>query len=317
MFFSNLNQKLFKISLNSIISNKRYVRNGQRQSTILDNYANIYRPEVESQLENLAIQTTKNKSLQINYEIDQQRKRQNTVRYHILKRKYVVHPNDIKVDPYVKNHMQFLHKNYPKRWTAEILAESFNQSVDNVRLILQQRTRRRMRVRPRPPTTLFGIKDEEEREKLVRDHIIQRDIGINNKPDLVKDDDEEPVDYQILAEESNLVSQKRPSDIYMKRDNDGFFSNIISSSDEDQQNERDISIKKKLLTSSSTSTLLDRINKLRINTNITSDTYSYDQTSEIYDKRMAIIQKMQQTNDTIVEMNEKKQKFLKKSPVKK
>ncbi|CAF1567834.1 unnamed protein product [Adineta steineri] len=99
--------------------------------------------------------------------------------------------------------------------------------------------------------------------------------------------------------------------------NDGFFSNIISSSDEDQQNERDISIKKKLLTSSSTSTLLDRINKLRINTNITSDTYSYDQTSEIYDKRMAIIQKMQQTNDTIVEMNEKKQKFLKKSPVKK
>ncbi|CAF4385064.1 unnamed protein product, partial [Adineta steineri] len=43
----------------------------------------------------------------------QQRKRQNTVRYHILKRKYVVHPNDIKVDPYVKNHMQFLHKNYP------------------------------------------------------------------------------------------------------------------------------------------------------------------------------------------------------------
>ncbi|CAF4317661.1 unnamed protein product, partial [Adineta steineri] len=148
----------------------------------------------------------------------QQRKRQNTVRYHILKRKYVVHPNDIKVDPYVKNHMQFLHKNYPKRWTAEILAESFNQSVDNVRLILQQRTRRRMRVRPRPPTTLSGIKDEEEREELVREHIIQRDIGINNKPDLVKDDDEEPVDYQILAEESNLVSQKRPSDIYMKRD---------------------------------------------------------------------------------------------------
>ncbi len=43
----------------------------------------------------------------------QQRKRQHTIRYHILRRKYVAHPNDIKVDPYVKNHMQFLHKNYP------------------------------------------------------------------------------------------------------------------------------------------------------------------------------------------------------------
>jgi hypothetical protein len=42
----------------------------------------------------------------------QQRKRQHAIRYHILKRKYVAHPNDIKIDPYVKNHMQFLYKNY-------------------------------------------------------------------------------------------------------------------------------------------------------------------------------------------------------------
>jgi hypothetical protein len=32
---------------------------------------------------------------------------------------------------------------------------------------------------------------------------------------------------------------------------------------------------------------------------------------------MKIIQKMQQTNDSIVEMNEKKQKFIKKIPLKK
>ncbi len=93
--------------------------------------------------------------------------------------------------------------------------------------------------------------------------------------------------------------------------NDGFFSNVI---DEDQQTERDISIKKNLLTSSPT--LLDRINKLRLNTHTTSDTYSSDQTSsEIYNKRMEIINKMQQTNDAIVQMNEKKQKYLKKPPL--
>ncbi len=92
--------------------------------------------------------------------------------------------------------------------------------------------------------------------------------------------------------------------------NDGFFSNVISSSTKDQQNERDISITNKLLTSSPT--LLDRINKLRLNANATSNTYSDDQTSEINDKRMTIIEKMQQTNDAIVEMNERKQKFLKK-----
>lgn len=69
-------------------------------------------------------------------------------------------------------------------------------------------------------------------------------------------------------------------------------------------------MKKKLLTSSPT--LLDRINKLRLNTNPTLDTYSDDQTSDIYNQRMKIIEKMQQANDSISEMNERKQKFHKK-----
>ncbi len=67
---SYLNKKFLKIILNSVVLNKRFLRNGQRQSTILDNYANIYRPEIESQLEYLAVQTNRNKSLQINYEIE-------------------------------------------------------------------------------------------------------------------------------------------------------------------------------------------------------------------------------------------------------
>jgi hypothetical protein len=71
MFSSYLNKKLLlRNILNSIISNKRFLRNHQRQSTILDNYANIYRPEIESQIEYLAVQTSRNKSLQINYEIE-------------------------------------------------------------------------------------------------------------------------------------------------------------------------------------------------------------------------------------------------------
>lgn len=45
----------------------------------------------------------------------QQRKCQQVIRYHILRRKYVAHPKDIQIDPYVKNHMQFLYKNYPSR----------------------------------------------------------------------------------------------------------------------------------------------------------------------------------------------------------
>ncbi|CAF2748221.1 unnamed protein product [Rotaria sp. Silwood2] len=314
MLSSNLNQKILKTLWNSIVLNKQFLRNGQRQTNILDDYANLYRPEVESELEYLAVQTSKNKSLQIDYEIEQQRKRKHTIRYHILRRKYVAHPNDIKVDPYIKNHMQFLHKNYSKRWTLDMLAESFNYSIDNVRLILRQRTTRRMRVRPRPPSSLFGIKDEEECEKLIREHIIKRDLTISKNSEL-ENDDGDSVDYQVLAEESNLVSRRRPTDAYMERYNDGFFSNIISSSDEDQQNERDKSIEKKFLTSSPT--LLDRITKLRLNTNSTYDTYSYDETSELYNKRMEMINKMQRTNDSIVEMNERKQKFLEKPSLKK
>jgi hypothetical protein len=95
-----------------------------------------------------------------------------------------------------------------------MLAESFNQSVENVRLILQQRTKRGMRVRPRPPSTLFGIEDDDEREKLVREHIMKRDLRNTNQPE----DDEDPVDHQILAEESNLVSRRRPSNAYLERD---------------------------------------------------------------------------------------------------
>lgn len=103
---------------------------------------------------------------------------------------------------------------FVERWTVAMLAESFNQSVENVRLILQQRTKRGMRVRPRPPSTLFGIEDDDEREKLVREHIMKRDLRNTNQPE----DDEDPVDHQILAEESNLVSRRRPSNAYLERD---------------------------------------------------------------------------------------------------
>ncbi|CAF4566466.1 unnamed protein product, partial [Rotaria magnacalcarata] len=67
----------------------------------------------------------------------------------------------------------------------------------------------------------------------------------------------------------------------------------------------------------SSPTLLDRITKLRLNANATYDTYSNDQSAELYNKRMEIIEKMQKSNDAILEMNEKKQKFLKKPPMKK
>ncbi|CAF3728419.1 unnamed protein product [Rotaria sp. Silwood1] len=261
MLSSNLNQKLLKTLWNSIVLNKQFLRNGQYQSNILNNYANIYRPEIESELEYLAVQT--------------------------------------------------------KRWTIDMLAESFNYSIENVRLILRQRTKRRMQVRSRSPSSLFNIKDEEEREKIIREHIIKRDLNISKNSEFENDDDD-PVDYQVLAEESNLVPRQRPTDVYMERYNDGFFSNIISSSsdDDNQQNERDESIKKKKFLTSS-STLLDRITKLRLNTNSTNDTYSYDQNSELYNKRMKIIKKMQQTNDSIVEINERKQKFLEKLSFKK
>lgn len=49
---------------------KRFLRTNQRQRSILDEYANVYRPEIESEIEHLAVQTTRNKSLQVNYEIE-------------------------------------------------------------------------------------------------------------------------------------------------------------------------------------------------------------------------------------------------------
>ena len=166
----------------------------------------------------------------------QQRRRQRAVRYHILRRKYVAHPNDVQVNVFVKNHMQFLHKNYPRmeiewlirlsvqclflvdRWTVSMLSESFNQSIDNVRLILRQRTTRRMRVRPRPPTSLFGIEDEDERERLVREQIIKRDLRKTGSAGSNDNNDDEPVDHRVLAEESHLIARRRPSDQYMERE---------------------------------------------------------------------------------------------------
>jgi hypothetical protein len=70
MLSSNINKKFLRSFFNCFILNKRFLRNGQRQSNILDDYANMYRPEVESELEYLAVQTSRNKSLQINYEIE-------------------------------------------------------------------------------------------------------------------------------------------------------------------------------------------------------------------------------------------------------
>ena len=61
-------------------------------------------------------------------------------------------------------------------------------------------------------------KDEDEREKVMLEHIIKRDITNNNKVELENDDDNDPVDHQILAEESKLVPRRRPSDAYLERD---------------------------------------------------------------------------------------------------
>ena len=98
-----------------------------------------------------------------------------------------------------------------------MLADSFNQSVENVRLILQQRTKRGMRVRARPPSSLFGVKDEEQAEKIIREHLIQRDL-ISPRKSASPIDDGEPVDHQILAEESHLIPRQRPSNAYLKQD---------------------------------------------------------------------------------------------------
>ena len=158
----------------------------------------------------------------------------------------MAHPNDVEVDLYVKNHMQFLHRNYPsesdgfrstrtarclalaERWTVPVLAESFNRSVDDVRLILRQRTTRRMRVRPRV-SSLFGVKDEETGERQMREHIMKRDLSSVQNIEL---DDGDPVDYQVLAEESQLVRRRRPSDGYREREvgSTSLIFNLLSSS---------------------------------------------------------------------------------------
>lgn len=106
---------------------------------------------------------------------------------------------------------------FVERWNVQMLAESFNQSMENVRLILQQRTRRGMRVRARPPSSLFGVKNEEEAEKIIREHLIKRDL-ISPQKSTPPIDDGEPVDHQILAEESHLIPRQRPSNSYLERD---------------------------------------------------------------------------------------------------
>lgn len=177
-----------------------------------------------------------NKERSISLPSREQRRRQRTIRYHILRQKYVAHPKDVQVNVFVKNHMQFLRKNYPRktresevqisvqslvfvdRWSVQMLSESFNQSIENVRLILRQRTARRMRVRPRPPTSLFGINDEDERERLVREQIMKRDMRKTGTAGSMDDNNDEPVDYRVLAEESHLMPRTRPSNQYMERD---------------------------------------------------------------------------------------------------
>ena len=112
---------------------------------------------------------------------------------------------------------------FVERWNVQMLAESFNQSVDNVRLILQQRTKRGMRVRARSPSSLFGVKDEEQAEKLMREHLLKRDL-VSHRKSTLPEDDGDPVDHQILAEESQLISRRRPSNAYLERDVSEFIA---------------------------------------------------------------------------------------------
>ncbi|CAF1561287.1 unnamed protein product, partial [Didymodactylos carnosus] len=144
-------QQFLKNLLNNIlpIIFKRQIRTGggadrrltvedfiipEKQPTVLDRYANTFRREIESEQETLATLTSKNKSLQLNYELEKSRKQQATARFHMLKRKYFAHPNDVVVKQEVKNHIQFLHKNYPKRWDIDTLANGFGLSREDVQL---------------------------------------------------------------------------------------------------------------------------------------------------------------------------------------
>jgi hypothetical protein len=66
MFIVHINRTAIKCMNELILSHQRY----RTSSTILSDYANVYRPEVESELEYLAVQTSKEKSLQVNYELE-------------------------------------------------------------------------------------------------------------------------------------------------------------------------------------------------------------------------------------------------------
>ena len=71
-----------------------------------------------------------------------------------------------------------------------------------------------MRVRPRSSSTLFAIKDEEERNRLIEEHLLKRDLNINVSSST---DDEIPVDYRVLAEESRILPRQRASDEYLRK----------------------------------------------------------------------------------------------------
>lgn len=100
-----------------------------------------------------------------------------------------------------------------------MLAQSFDQTEENIRLILQQRASRRLRVRPKPLATTFGINDKEEKDKLIEQHLLQRDIK-NYKSTKI---DDEPVDSRVLAEENRILSRERPSEIYLSKEVRRFF----------------------------------------------------------------------------------------------
>jgi hypothetical protein len=71
MLYLNRYQTLFRQICTTLLCNQRYLRNGpQAPPSILDSHANLYRPEVESDLEYLAVQTSRKPSLQINYELE-------------------------------------------------------------------------------------------------------------------------------------------------------------------------------------------------------------------------------------------------------
>ena len=69
---------------------------------------------------------------------------------------------------------------------------------------------------------------------------------------------------------------------------------------EDENNEQQRRI-------SSPETLLERINKLRLNSNVTMESESIDLSAS----RLKILEKMQRSNDSLAQMIERKEKFVK------